>query len=104
MNAAYTQSSGLNKFWMGFLLGMGLPVLCLLLYCRVRFPNLPTNQYIDFLIQNGILVHVMSLSIFINSLPFMFFVYTDRFKSGRGIMTITIFYAILIFVLKFVMR
>ena len=102
MNAAYTEPSGLNRFWLGFLLGLGLPLVCFLIYYLFRFKNLPISQYLDFLFQTGKIVHVLSLAVFPNLIPFMLFVRTDRFKSGRGIMAITIFYGILIFVLKFV--
>ena len=104
MNAAYTEPSGLNRFWLGFLLGLGLPMVCSLLYYLFRFKNLPISQYLDFLFQTGKIVHVLSLAVFPNLIPFMLFVRTDRFKSGKGIMAITIFYAISIFVLKFVLR
>jgi hypothetical protein len=103
MSAAYTEPPGMNRFWLGFLLGLGLPIVCTLLYYLFRFKNLPIGQYLDFLFQTGKIVHVLSLSVFPNLIPFMFFVRTDRYKSGRGIMAITIFYAILIFVLKLVM-
>ena len=103
MNAAYTEPSGLNRFWLGFLFGLCLPLVCSLLYYLFRFKNLSIGEYFDFLVQTGKIVHVLSLAVFPNLIPFMFFVRTDRFKSGRGIMAITIFYAILIFVLKFVL-
>jgi len=103
MNAAYTEQSGLNRFWLGFILGLGLPMVCSLLYYLFRFKNLPISQYLDFLLQTGKIVHVLSLAVFPNLIPFMFFVRTDRFKSGRGIMAITFLYAILIFALKLVM-
>jgi hypothetical protein len=101
MNAAYTERSGLNRFWLGFLLGLGLPLVIFMLYFLFRFQGLTIGDYIQILIKSEKFVHVMSLSVFPNLLPFMFFVRTDRFKSGRGIMAITVVYAILIFALKF---
>ena len=103
MNAAYTERSGLNRFWLGFLLGLGLPLLIFLVYFLFRFHGISIGEYIRVLIQSGKFVHVMSLSVFPNLLPFMFFVRTDRFKSGRGVMAITIVYSLLIFALKFSM-
>ncbi len=102
MSASYTERSGLNRFWLGFLLGLGLPLVIFLLYFLFRFQGMTIGNYINTLVQSGKFVHVMSISVFPNVLPFMFFVRTDRFKSGRGIMAITIFYAIFIFVLKFI--
>jgi len=101
MNASYTEPKGLNRFWLGFLLGLGLPVVCALLYFLFRFQGLTFENYCRFLVQSGKVVHVMSLAVFPNLVPFLFFVQTNRFKSGRGIMAVTIFYAILVFALKF---
>ncbi len=103
MNATYTQPSGLNKFWLGYLLGLSLPVLFFLLYFMFRFHDLTFGDYWNRLVQTGTIVHVMSLSVFPNLVPFMFFVRTSRFRSGRGVMAATIGFAILIFVLKFIL-
>lgn len=104
MSAAYTEPSGLNRFWLGILLGLGFPVVFFLLYFLFRFRALTFDHYFQVLIQSGKFVHVMSLSVFSNLIPFMFFVRTNRFKSGRGVMAITILFVISIFVLKFTMK
>lgn len=104
MSAAYTEPSGLNKFWLGFLLGLGFPVVFFLIYFIFRFRDLTFGNYIQVLMQTGKIVHVFSLAVFSNLIPFMFFVRTDRFKSGRGVMTITVLFVISIFILKFYMH
>ncbi len=103
MGIAYTEPAGLNKFWLGFFLGLGFPVVFFLLYFLFRFRDLTFVHYFQLLVQTGKIVHVMSLSVFPNLIPFMFFVRTNRFKSGRGVMAITILFAIAIFALKFFM-
>jgi hypothetical protein len=103
MSAAYNQPSDLNRFWLGFLLGLAFPFISFLLYFLFRFRDLTFNHFVEILFQSGKYVHVMSLAVFSNLIPFMFFVRTDRFKSGRGVMTITILFVITIFVLKFLM-
>ncbi len=103
MNPTYFERSGLNRFWLGFLLGLGLPLVIFLLYFLFRFQGISISEYVQILIKSDKFVHVMSLSVFPNLAPFMFFVQTDRFKSGRGIMAVTVVYAILIFALKFTM-
>ncbi len=104
MNASYHEASGLNRFWLGFLLGLGFPLVFFLLYFLFRFKDLSISQYFQLLTQTGKFVHVVSLSVFPNLIPFMFFVRTDRFRSGRGVMAITILYAILIFAMKFFIK
>lgn len=101
MSAAYYEPSGLNRFWLGFLTGLCFPVVFFLIYFLFRFKNLTISDYFTLLIHTGKIVHVISLSVFPNLIPFMFFVRTDRFKSGRGVMAITIIYALLIFATKF---
>jgi hypothetical protein len=103
MNAAYTEPSGLNKFWLGFLLGLCFPIVSFLLYFLFRFQGITFGNYVHILVQTGKIVHVMSLAVFPNLIPFMFFVRSNRFKSGRGVMAVTILFAISIFALKFMM-
>lgn len=101
MNAAYYEPTGINKFWLGFFIGLGFPMIFFLIYFLFRFKDLTITQYYQLLLHTGKIVHVVSLAVFPNLIPFMFFVRTSRFKSGRGIMAITIIYALLIFALKF---
>ncbi|MCX6222785.1 MAG: hypothetical protein NTZ69_17600 [Bacteroidia bacterium] len=103
MSAAYYEPSGLNKFWLGLLLGLGFPLVFFMLYFLFRFRDLSFNDYIHILIQTGKYVHVISLAVFSNLIPFMFFVRTNRFKSGRGVMAITILFVVSVFVMKFAM-
>jgi hypothetical protein len=104
MSAPYSESSSLNRFWLGFLLGLGFPLIFFLLYFLFRFRNLTLDQFLQILMKSGKIVHVLSLAVFSNLAPFMFFVRTNRFKSGRGVMAITILFVISIFVLKFSMQ
>jgi len=101
MNAAYYEPTGLNKFWLGFFIGLGFPMIFFLIYFLFRFKDLTITQYYHLLLHTGRIVHVISLAVFPNLIPFLFFVRTSRFKSGRGIMAITIIYALLIFAMKF---
>jgi len=101
MSAAYYEPSDLNRFWLGFLLGLGFPLIFFLVYFLLRFKDLTISQYWNLLIHTGRVVHVISLSVLPNIIPFMFFVRTNRFKSGRGVVAITILYVLLIFASKF---
>lgn len=101
MSPAYYEPSGLNRFWLGFLIGLGFPIVFFLLYFLFRFHDLTIEHYFHLLAQTGKIVHVLSLAVFPNLIPFMFFVRTNRFKSGRGVTAITIVYAIAIFIMKF---
>lgn len=101
MSAAYYEPSNLNRFWLGFLLGLAFPLVFFLLYFLFRFRNLSFDHFIQLLVQSERIIHVISLAVFSNLIPFMFFVRTNRFKSGRGVMMTTILFVIAIFILKF---
>jgi hypothetical protein len=100
MSATYTEPYGLNRFWLGSLLGVFFPIAFFLLYFLFRFKDLSFSQYLQFLFQTGKYVHVISFAVFSNIMPFMFFVRSNRFKSGRGVMTITILFVVAIFIMK----
>lgn len=101
MSAAYYEPSNLNRFWLGFLLGLAFPLVFFLLYFLFRFRNLSFDHFIQLLVQSERIIHVISLAVFSNLIPFMFFVRTNRFKLGRGVMMTTILFVIAIFILKF---
>ena len=93
----------LNKFWLGLLLGIGFPTLFILLYFLFWFSDLTLGQYVKTLLQGNKLLHVISLAVFSNLIPFMFFIRTNRFRAAKGVMTVTILFLIFLFVLKFSM-
>ncbi len=100
MRNSHTQPVLRDNFWLGFLLGIGLPALFFLLYFLLRFKDITLDHYVNFLMQSNNLVHVVSLAVCSNLFPFLFFVRTTRFKAGRGVIGITILFVILLFVLK----
>jgi hypothetical protein len=101
MSAAYTEPSALNRFWLGFLLGFLFPIVFFMIYFLFRFRDMPFSHYLQILVQTGNYIPVISFAVFTNLFPFMFFVRSNRFKSGRGVMTITFIFVIALFGLKF---
>lgn len=101
MSASNYEPSGLNRFWLGFLLGLFLPLALFLLYFLFGFSKLTFSHFVEMLLQTKTLVFIFSLAVFPNILPFMFFMRTNRIKSGQGLMTITILFVVSLFVLKF---
>ena len=101
MCAAYNERSDLNRFWLGFLLGFGFPVTFFMLYFLFGFKDLSFTHYLQALLQSGKYVHVASFAVLTNLIPFLFFVKTDRIKSGKGVLAITILFVVSMLVLKF---
>lgn len=90
----------LNKIVYGLIIGFILPILFFLLYYIFRFGSLDFSSYIRFLIESKKLVSVLSLSVIPNLAPFMLFINTNRYSSGRGVLTATIILGIFVFILK----
>lgn len=99
--ATYTQPTSFNKLSTGLIIGIGLPLIFFLLYFIFRFKGLEFGSYLKILMESGKIVHVISLSVFPNLIPFMLFVRSDRYRSGRGVLAATVVLAIVIFILKF---
>jgi hypothetical protein len=100
--AEVNQPQSLNSIVFGLLVGFLLPVIFFFLYFLFRIHSTDFTGYFRFLIESKKLVHVMSLSVFPNLIPFLLFVNSSRFRAGRGVLGATIGLAILIFILKFV--
>lgn len=92
----------LNKIVHGLIIGFISPVLFFLLYYIFRFGQYPFSDYLQFLIDSKKLVNVMSLTVLPNLAPFMLFINSNRYSSGRGVLAATIILGILIFILKFI--
>ncbi|MCE1199816.1 MAG: hypothetical protein LWW85_12665 [Marinilabiliales bacterium] len=102
MKATYSQPEGMNNFRLGFAIGLLLPLLFFLMYFLFRFQEPSLGHFFQLLITTGKLVHVISLSVFPNLVPFMLFMRTDRFRAGRGVIASTLLYALTVVVLKLV--
>jgi hypothetical protein len=100
MRAGFPENSTLNRFLLGFLLGLVLPVLLFMIYFLFRFKGIPFFHFISVLYQTGKMVSVLTLAVLPNLLPFMFFVQTDRYKSGKGVIAATILFGLLILIFK----
>jgi len=100
--AEVIQPKSLNSTTFGLMIGFFLPVVFFLLYFLFRIHGTEFLKYLKFLIESEKLVHVMSLSVFPNLIPFLLFVNSSRFRAGRGVLGATIVLSLLIFVLKIV--
>lgn len=99
--AETNQPKSLNSVIIGLIAGLITPVIFFLLYFLFRIHGTDFGGYLRFLVESEKLVHVMSLAVFPNLIPFFLFVNSSRFRAGRGVLGATIGLGILIFVLKF---
>lgn len=97
----YTQPVSFNKTSIGLIFGFGLPLIFFVLYFLFRFKGIAFGDYLGILMKSGKVVHVISLSVFPNLIPFMWFIRTDRYLSAKGILAATVILGLLMFILKF---
>jgi hypothetical protein len=92
----------LNRITYGVIVGVITPVIFFFLYYIFRFGQYNFSAYLNLLVESKKLVNVLSLIILPNLAPFMLFVNTNRYSSGRGVLGTTVILGILIFILKFI--
>ena len=100
--AQIKQPQRYNTVIFGILAGIVTPLIFFLLYFLFRIHSTDLERYLKFLIETKKLVHVISLAVFPNLIPFLLFVNSGRFRAGRGVLAATIVLGIAVFVLKFI--
>jgi len=91
-----------NKIIYGLLVGFISPVVFFLIYYIFRFEQYSFSEYIRILVESKKLVNVLSLTVLPNLGPFMLFINSNRYSSGRGVLAATIILGIVIFILKLI--
>ncbi len=91
-----------NKIIYGLLVGFISPVVFFMIYYIFRFEQYSFSEYVRILIESKKLVSVLSLTVLPNLGPFMLFINSNRYSSGRGVLAATIVIGIAIFILKLI--
>ncbi len=90
-----------NTFWLGFTIGMVLPVLSILCYWLWSFKYmLFYPQFFKFLMNGGVLSAVLSLCLIPNLGAFFLFLNKERWKTCRGFILTMLIYGFIIVYLK----
>lgn len=89
-----------NKISYGIAVGLISPILFFLLYYIFRFGQYGFADYLRFLLESKKLPNVLSLTVLPNLAPFMLFINSNRYSSGRGVLGATIVLGIVIFIIK----
>ena len=85
----------------GFLIGLIAPISAFVVYVAFFTEDSdPIGMYKQIIVL-GKLSHVISLSLLINLLIFFMNIKTYRDEQARGVLLATMFYGIIIFVIKF---
>ena len=96
-----TGSEKYDKTAFGVLTGFILPLVIALLFYLFSERNLSITGYLNKIVDADILTHIISLCVFPNIILFLLYNRLDMLKATRGVLGITIFWAILVFTVKF---
>ncbi|MCX7986665.1 MAG: hypothetical protein N2662_06985 [Bacteroidales bacterium] len=88
----------LNKFWIGFILGVIAPIATLTITYFVNFEKYSIEEFYTFLVQFRILTKLLSLCVLPNLGIFFLFLYPDFRRAAMGTLMATFVVAIAIIV------
>jgi hypothetical protein len=91
-----------SKFWWGFLPGILLPPLFMTIFFFVNVDTESTySEFLIGMIKERVFPALIAVSGIINLLVFYFFLHTERWKAGRGVILATMIYVMLMLWFKF---
>jgi len=96
-----TDPGRLDRTIVGIISGFLLPVIVSLIMYLFSSGDKTIIEYFNRLVSANILTHIISLSAFSNLILFLIYNRFDMFRATRGIIGITIFWALLVFAIKF---
>jgi len=96
-----TLAEKFDKLITGIISGFMLPVIILLLSFLFAKGDPGFSSWLNRILQPDIFTRIISFCVFPNVLIFMLFNYFDMLKAARGVLAITIVWAVLLFAVKF---
>ncbi|MCU0363999.1 MAG: hypothetical protein MUE32_11640 [Bacteroidales bacterium] len=85
----------------GIAAGTLLPVLVMALIWLFTPGSLSLTDYLAHLSTANIVTHIVSLSVFPNIIIFLIFNRFDMLRASRGVLAVTILWAVVVFGIKF---
>lgn len=91
-----------DKTWVGFVIGMLMPVLTSLLFFKYAYAGmLPYFEFLYQMMSIGGVGMLIAVSCLPNLAVFSIFINTNRLKVSRGLFLATLLYAFAIVIFKF---
>lgn len=90
-----------NRTITGVITGVVVPVLALVVTYLAGSDGTSFFSFLRKLALHRVLTNAVSVAVFINVFVFLLFNRLDMLRASRGILGITIIWAILVFILKF---
>jgi hypothetical protein len=92
-----------DKVYIGAISGFVIPIVIGLCVYLFSAGDKTITEYITRIIFADILTHIISLCVFPNIFLFLIFNRLDMLRATKGVLGITIFWAILVFAVKFLL-
>jgi hypothetical protein len=93
----------LDKFWLGFILAILVPVLTLSITYHHTFGNQNISEFFQFLRDRQIMSKLFSLCVLPNLGLFFLYIWGNFLKGARGVLAATIFVALFVVYVQFVL-
>jgi hypothetical protein len=90
-----------DKILIGLIAGFLLPFITGLLIYTFSSGHLSISDYLSRIVRSDIITHSISLCVFPNIFIFLIFNRFDMLRATRGVLAITIVWAIVVFGVKF---
>ncbi len=90
-----------NRMVTGIVAGIVVPVLVMTLFYLWRAGGMTVGEFFSRLVYTDVLTNTISVSVFANVFVFLLFNRLDMLRASRGILGVTILWAIVVIVLKF---
>jgi hypothetical protein len=90
-----------DNFLTGFVSGILLPVLVGLIIFLFSPSHLSVQSYIARIVETHIITHSISICVFSNIIIFLIFNRFDMLRASKGVLAITIVWAVIVFAIKF---
>jgi hypothetical protein len=92
-----------DKLITGLLSGLLLPFIIAVIVFLFAKGDPGLISWLSTIVKADIVTHVITLCVFPNVLLFLFFNYFDMLKASKGILGITIAWAVIVFGVKFLL-
>jgi hypothetical protein len=98
-----TKAEKYDRVYLGAVAGFVIPLIISLIMWQFSSGHISLSGYIQKLIDADIITHIISLCVFPNIFLFLIFNRLDMLSATRGVLGITVFWAVLVFALKFLL-
>lgn len=91
-----------NRMSTGFLVGFLLPLIVFILVYFFTSAETSFADYLNRIQERNVITHFISISVFPNVFAFLLFYRFDRDQSAKGVLGMTIIWALMVFLLKMI--